>query len=198
MRTLEDEERALRSFVAALPSVASARELERLLCEHIGVDPAFVRGRDEWARPLGGLCVDPGHLAQFLWGLRGSDARTFLHVGTYHGHSFIAMSEFLRCFVGPHVDVRTIDEHNYALTDTLPYVLPHRMFRPTRDLAGRQYDIVFIESGNPDDYRNVGQHARVCAWHAPGRGCVELSPLHEVRTTYGAIVVLAQKSRGGI
>lgn len=172
----------LRACVDQLPSVASAPDLERLLREHIGVGG------------LGGLRVDPADLAQFLWGLRdlGRGARTFLHVGTHHGTSFVAISEFLRHHVNPDIIAHTVDEHNYVLTDALPYVSSRRILHPTSDLAGRHYDIVFIERGSADDYRAVGQYADVCAWHCGGvRDAAVVSSRHAVHTTYGDIVVLA-------
>lgn len=184
----------LRTFAEKVPCVASAAELQRLLCEHIGVDTSCVQGWDAWACELGGLRVDPGHLAQFLWSLRDlcPRSRTFLHVGTRHGTSFVAISEFLRHHVDPTIAAHTVDEHNYVLTDALPYLLSkRRMVHPTRALAGRRYDIVFIESGSADDYRHVGQHATVCAWHCPGiRDAAHVSPRHSVHTTYGDIAVL--------
>lgn len=194
MHDLEDAAAALQDFVAKVPTVTSAQELERLLGERIGVDSACpcARGRDALARQLGGLRMDPGHFAQCLWGIRGlvAGARAFLHIGTHHGHSFVALSEFLRHHADPRISMHTVDERNFVLTDALPYVLPHRMFRPTSSLRGRHYDFVFIESGDPEDYRHVGQHARVCAWHCPGRGAVEVAPCQRVHTTYGDIVVL--------
>lgn len=198
MHDLHKDFEHLRDFVQGLPSVTSAAELERLLSTHIGVDPACVTCANARVRSLGGLRVHPGRLARCLWDLRDVAARahTFLHVGTHHGHSFVAVSEFLK-HANPHIDMHTVDEHNYALTETLPYVMPYRMVRPTRDLAGRHYDLVFIESGSPDDYRAVGQYAGTCVWHCPQRAAVTVSPLQNVRTTYGDIVVL-KKSRGGV
>ena len=195
MHALEDDEGALRAFVESVPSATSAEDLERLLCAHIGVNAAYVRGRESCARDLGGLRMDPAHLAQFLWFARRVRPHSVLHVGTNHGHSFVAISKFLQ---GTD-DMHTVDEHNFSLTDALPYVLPHRMLRPTRELAGRHYDLVFIESGDPEDYRAVGQYAGVCAWYAPDRSMhAQVSPRQRVLTTYGDIVVLVQKSVGGV
>lgn len=208
---LDDDAGALEAFAHRLPGVTSAAELERVLCECIGVD-VCVPGHDAHKRALGGLRLDPAHLAQFLWASRGllAGARTFLHIGTNHGHSFFAITEFLRQHVCLDMDAHTVDEHNYVLTDVLPFVRPRRILHPSADLAGRHYDMVFIESGSPADYRNVGQFAGVCAWHQPmpqrpqpvpthtpkvARQGVAVGAGHVVHTTFGDITVLVDAQK---
>lgn len=181
---------ALAAFVRGLPGVTSAAQLERLMCECIGVD-ACVPGFDAYKRKLGGLRMDPHDLAACLWACRDllrDTTRSFLHVGTNHGHSFFAITEFLWHHVGPTISVNTVDEHNYVLTDVLPFVRPRRIIHPSIDLAGRHYDFVFIEGGTEDDYRNVGEHARVCV--VTGADTPNASNRHRVHSRFGSLTVL--------
>lgn len=155
------------AFVRGLPDVESAEDLERLMSECAGVHRDFLP-HTECTRELGGLRMDVTHLARCLWDarhiLKNQDPKSFLHVGTGHGHSFFVISHFLWFHVSPTISVSTIDAHNYVLTDVLAFVKHHRSIASSADLVDRRYDFVFIENGEPEDYCNVGAHAKVCVY----------------------------------
>lgn len=158
-----------------LGDIVCARDLERMLCECFGVD-ARVPGYEAHhvVGRLGGLGVHPGEMARCFWDVRDrlKGARSFLHVGTGHGHTFVALCLLLWRHAGPRIATHTIDEHNYVLSDVAPIVRPRRSI--VRTLASwaaqSHHDVVFVEGGSEDAAALFARPGMVCI-HGTADGC---------------------------
>lgn len=156
-----------------LDRVSSAGDLERMLCECFGVDARVPGYEAHRAAGLGGLAVHPGELARCVWSVRDRlrDVRTCLHVGTGHGHTFVALSLVLWKLAGP-VSVHTIDEHNYVLSDVEGIVHSRRsIVRSLADWAAQSHhEFVFVEGGTEAAAARFARPDRVCI-HGTVDGC---------------------------
>ena len=176
---MDDQQPMMHDVVAVcereLERVESERDLERLLCTCFGVDGS-VPGYEAHSMRLGGLTVHPGKLAACLWAvrdrLRASRVRSFLHVGTGHGHTFVALCLLLWKYVNTDMAVHTIDEHNYVLTDVLPIVRPRRSIVPSLAAWAERchHELVFVEGGTERDAAKFARPGRVCL-HGTIDGC---------------------------
>ena len=156
-----------------LEDVASAKDLERMLCDCFGVD-ARVPGYEDRRAALGGLGVHPADLAACLWNARDRlrGARSFLHVGTGFGHTFVALCLVLWRLAGPRIAIHTIDEYNYVLTDVETIVRTRRSIVRSLDEWAEQahHDVVFVEGGTEQAAALFARPDRLCM-HGTVDGC---------------------------
>lgn len=136
-----------------------------------------LRYRDDCTQPIRlgameGIFQRADELAPFLTSLAGERIASYLEVGTWTGWCSAFVTTYLRRFV-PHLQAMTIDPAP-RLPPWWKEIEARTGLRhvPTtsHSLAGNAYDLVFIDADHTypavkADYSNVGQHARICAFH---------------------------------
>lgn len=115
-----------------------------------------------------GICQNPDEIAQFLYSLKDISINTYLEVGTGHGWTVTIVHEILKKW-NPNITSYALDiRDNYKNILHLSKV--NYIIGTSDDLAGRYYDLVFIDANHSyywaqKDYSNVGIHAKICGFH---------------------------------
>jgi hypothetical protein len=185
-----------KKLALALDRIAAANmdDLRRvhfveLLIRQIGLanDKRNIYGDDEaYMNPIPrGLWQIPRQLAEFTVSLSSQKIGSFLEIGTYTGHTFTFLMAYLARF-NPNLSGITVDVCDYSYDEYRKSVEPllkgqfdaRFIIGHSRDFATRALDFCFIDGdhslkGVCADFDNVGQNAKICAFHDINDAIVE-------------------------
>lgn len=115
----------------------------------------------------------PDQIAKALVYLSKFKIDSFCELGIMHGGNFLFCSEYLRRF-NPGIQCFGVDPSNNLDSEIKEIINAedwlHYEKQTSEDMAGKKFDFVFIDGDHvapwpAKDYENVGQHAKICAFH---------------------------------
>jgi len=141
-----------------------------------------------------GLFQIPRQFAKFLSLVAMHRPTTFIEIGTNNGWSACVAAAYLRRF-NPDFELTTIDiVDHFSAWPRVARLLPLKFVvgKTSDDYAGKAFDTCFIDGDHSlawvdRDFRNVGQHARVCAFHDINDSLTDINDGAGSRTHWNAL-----------
>lgn len=152
------------NFKNNIKNVKNAVELERLITQmgiynfpkEAMVNPRYTRFLYE-ANTNKGLWNDPMVMASFLWSnkdaWKADNVSSVLEIGTFTGYGFFVVSEFMKAFVNPNMQFKTIDIA--ALDVNSPayaHVKDYFQQSDSTQLNGEKYDLVLVDGSTEKEW----------------------------------------------
>lgn len=120
-----------------------------------------------------GIAQTPDQIAKVLVYVSKFKINSYCEIGVYHGGNLLFSSEYLRRF-NPNIKCYGVDPTGY-FNLTIKELIDKELWitlKPltSEDMKGEKFDYVFIDGDHVQpwpqrDYQNLGQHAKICAFH---------------------------------
>jgi len=116
-----------------------------------------------------GIYQVPEQLAKLLVYLSDKKINTYLEIGVFNGGNFLFTSEYLKRF-NPALKTYGLDLDHRFLNPKIGALVNGLVTATSEDIQGSEIDYVFIDAEHSyewvtKDWLNVGQHAKICAFH---------------------------------